>query len=121
MSWTCHLPTLHRTSTHMLGTHAFLVIATLRQSFTSETLDRGDPQIYPYSFLRTRVDQWTFCLYLCLFSTYVHGEPRLDTFHHQIIHLREYSARLHVCSNLFLSVIAFMCEEGHTRDLCFAS
>src|SRR3954467_6443174 len=85
MSWTCHLPTLHRTSTHMLGTHAFLVIATLRQSFTSETLDQGDPQIYPYSFLRTRVDQWTFCLYLCLFSKYVHGEPMLDTFHH-IIH-----------------------------------
>src|SRR3954463_499949 len=68
MTWTCHIPTLHHTSTHMLGTHAcFRVIPTLRWSFTSETLDRGDPQIYPYSFLRTRVDQWTFCLYLCLF------------------------------------------------------
>src|SRR3954471_8448196 len=42
---------------------------------------QGDQQVYPYSFLRTRVDQWTFCLHLCLFSTYVHGEARLDTFH----------------------------------------
>src|SRR3954471_21602487 len=86
MTWICHLPTLHHTSTHMLGTHAGVrVITALRRSFTSEIPDRGDPQIYPYSFLRTRVHQWTFCLYLCLFSTYVHGEPMLDTFHH-IIH-----------------------------------
>ena len=28
---------------------------------------RGDPQIYPYSFLRTRVDQWIFfSIYVCL-------------------------------------------------------
>src|ERR1043165_6643984 len=81
MTWACHLPTLHHTSTHMLGTHAsFRVIPTLRWSFTSETLDRGDPQIYPYSFLRTRVDQWTFCLYMCLFSKYIHGEPMLAHF-----------------------------------------
>src|SRR3954470_8668296 len=72
MTWTCHLPTLHHTSTHKLGTHTgFRVIPTLRRSFTYETLDQGDPQIYPYSFLRTRVDQWTSCLHLCLFSTYV--------------------------------------------------
>src|SRR3954466_3908811 len=58
--------------------------------------DRGDQQVYPYSFLRMRVDQWTSCLHLCLFSTYVHGEARLDTFHHKIIHLREYtSTRVH--------------------------
>src|SRR3954463_1065595 len=38
--------------------------------------DRGDQQVYPYSFLRTRVDQWTSCLHLCLFSTYVHGEAQ---------------------------------------------
>src|ERR1043165_1301055 len=31
------------------------------------------------------------------------------------------STRLHGCTNLFLSVIAFMYEEGHTWDLCFAS
>src|SRR3954462_14679914 len=86
MTCICHLPTLHHTSTHMLGTHAgFPVIPTLLRSVTSETLDRGGPQIYPYSFLRTRVDQWTFCLYLCFFGTYVHGEPMFDTFHH-IIH-----------------------------------
>src|SRR4051812_13093688 len=38
--------------------------------------DRGDQQVYPYSFLHTRVDQWTSCLHLCLFSTYVHGEAQ---------------------------------------------
>src|SRR3954467_653590 len=38
--------------------------------------DRGEQQIYPYSFLRTRVDQWTSCLHLCLFSTYVHREAQ---------------------------------------------
>src|ERR1043165_8603460 len=77
MTWKCHLPTLHHTSTHMLGTHAgFRVIPTLRWSFTSETLDWGDQQVYHYSFLRTRVDQWTSCLHLFLFSTYVHGEAQ---------------------------------------------
>src|SRR4051812_43519533 len=86
MTWTYHLPTLHNTSTHMLGTHAgFRVIPTLRQSFTSETLDWGDPQIYPYSFLCTRVDQWTFFLYLCFFTTYLYADQMIDTFHH-IIH-----------------------------------
>src|SRR3954471_9106714 len=38
--------------------------------------DRGDQQVYPYIFLRTRVDQWTSCLHMCLFSTYVHGEAQ---------------------------------------------
>src|SRR3954464_2886714 len=38
--------------------------------------DRGDQQGNPYSFLRTRVDQWTSCLHMCLFSTYVHGEAQ---------------------------------------------
>src|SRR3954465_7431484 len=41
-----------------------------------EVDDRGDQQVYPYRFLRTRVDQWTSCLHLCLFSTYVHGEAQ---------------------------------------------
>src|SRR4051812_29678420 len=81
MTWICHLQILHHTSTHMLGTHAgFLVIPALRRSFTSETIDRGDPQIYPYSFLRTRVDQCPFFLYLFLFSTFVHEEPRWTHF-----------------------------------------
>src|ERR1043165_2255641 len=30
--------------------------------------DRGDQQVYPYSFLCTRVDQWTSCLHLCLLA-----------------------------------------------------
>src|SRR3954467_11936487 len=38
--------------------------------------DRGDQQVYPYSFRRTRVDQWTSCFHLSLFSTYVHGEAQ---------------------------------------------
>src|SRR3954469_25323454 len=38
--------------------------------------DRGDQQVYHYSFRRTRVDQWTSCLHLSLFSTYVHGEAQ---------------------------------------------
>src|ERR1041385_4891260 len=86
MTYICHLQTLNHTYKHNLAPHAgFPMIPALRQSFTSETLDRGDPQIYPYKFLRARVDQLSFFLYLCFFSTYVHGEPRLDTFHH-IIH-----------------------------------
>src|SRR3954470_23728622 len=39
--------------------------------------DRGDQQVYTYSFLRTRVEQWTSCLHLGLFSTYVHGESKV--------------------------------------------
>src|ERR1041385_6008506 len=44
------------------------VSVALRRSFTSETLDRGGgAQIYPYSFLRTRMDQSTFVsIYVCL-------------------------------------------------------
>src|SRR3954467_7676300 len=38
--------------------------------------NRGDQQVYPYSFRRTKVDQWTSCLHLSLFSTYVHGEAQ---------------------------------------------
>ena len=105
MTWKCHLPTLHHTSTHMLGTHVcFRVIPKLRRSFTSETLDRGDPQIYPYSFLRTRVDQWTFCLYLCLFSKYVHGEPMLD------------NSGFDIQIQVLLSV-SRVCEQRQTHDL----
>src|SRR3954463_7898274 len=34
--------------------------------------DRGDQQVYPYSFLRTRVDQWTFFpIYACLAHMYM--------------------------------------------------
>src|ERR1041384_4799242 len=38
--------------------------------------DRAEQQVYPYSFRRNRVDQWTSYLHLCLFSTYVHGEAQ---------------------------------------------
>src|ERR1043165_6446219 len=33
--------------------------------------DQGDQQVYPYKFLHTKMDQWTSCLHLCLFSTYI--------------------------------------------------
>src|SRR4051812_44850769 len=87
MTYICHLQTLNHTYKHNLAPHAgFTMIPALRRSFTSETLDRGAPQIYPYSFLRTRMDQWNFLsIYLFLFSTYVHGKPLLNTFDH-IIH-----------------------------------
>src|ERR1041384_2495945 len=86
MTYICHLQTLNHTYKHNLAPHAgFPMIPALQRSFTPETLDRGGPQIYPYSFLRTRMQQWTFFIYICLFSTYVHGKPRLNTFHH-IIH-----------------------------------
>src|SRR3954463_16147727 len=50
--------------------------------------DRGDQQVYPYSFLRTRVEQWTSCLHLCSFSTYVYGEARLSpSSYHQLLYL----------------------------------
>src|SRR3954462_10969125 len=76
MTWTCHLPTLHHTSAHMLGTHAgFPVIPTLRRSFTSEILDWGDQQVYPYSFLRTRVDQWTL-VSICACLAYMYMEKQ---------------------------------------------
>ena len=60
----------------MLGTHAgFPVIPTLRRSSSGETLDRGDPQIYPYKFLRTRVDQWNFfSIYVCLAHMYMENQ-----------------------------------------------
>src|ERR1043165_4377030 len=87
----------------MLGTHAgFQVIPTLRRSFTSETLDLGDQQVYPYSFLRTRVDQWTSCLNLCLFSTYIctWRSTMLDTLH--LVHqFSSFAQDLHPGANLF--------------------
>jgi len=51
------------------------MIPALRRSFTSETLDRGGPQIYPYSFLRTRMDQWTFLsIYVWLAHMYMENQ-----------------------------------------------
>src|SRR3954471_21372225 len=71
MTCTCHLPTLHHTSTHMLGTSAgFRVIPMLRRSFTSETLDWGDQQVYPYRFLRTR--GWTNGLLVSICACLAH-------------------------------------------------
>jgi len=51
------------------------MIPALRRSFTPETLDRGGPQIYPYSFLRTRMYQWTFLsIYVFLAHMYMENQ-----------------------------------------------
>src|SRR3954462_2257797 len=107
MTYICHLQTLNHTYKHNLSPHAgFPMILALRRSFTSETLDRGGggAQIYRYSFLRTRMDQWTFFIYLCLVSTYVHGKPRLNTFHHIILTGRPVSGVSTYGSTILLSV-----------------
>src|ERR1041385_2332570 len=85
MTYICHLQTLNHTYKYNLAPHAgFPIIPALRQSFTSETLDRGARRSNLIAF---SVRGWTngFFIYICLFSTYVHGKPRLNTFHH-IIH-----------------------------------
>src|ERR1041385_2253568 len=85
MTYICHLQTLNHTCKHILAPHAgFPMIPALRRSFTPETLDRGARRSTLIAF---SVRGWTngFFIYICFFSTYVHGKPRLNTFHH-IIH-----------------------------------
>src|ERR1041385_148984 len=76
MTYICHLQTLSHTYKHNLAPHVgFRMIPALRRSFTSETLDRGGPQIYPYSFLRMRMVQWTFLsIYICLAHIYMEDQ-----------------------------------------------
>src|ERR1044071_8855927 len=76
MTYICHLQTLNHTYKHNLAPHAgFPMILALRRSFTSETLDQGGPQIYPYSFLRTRMVQWAFLsIYVCLAHMYMENQ-----------------------------------------------
>src|SRR3954470_17605023 len=71
MTSTCHLPTLHHTSTHMLGTHAgFRVIPTLRRSVTSETQDRGGGRrSTPIAF---SVRGWTNGLFVSICACLAH-------------------------------------------------
>src|SRR3954463_7502401 len=86
MTYICHLQTLNHTYKHNLAPHAgFPMIPALRRSFTSETLDRGGGR--RSTLVAFSVRGWTNGLfYLSMFfSTYVHGKPRLNTFHH-IIH-----------------------------------
>src|SRR3954466_15432479 len=85
MTYMCHLQTLNHTYKHNLAPHAgFPMIPALRRSFTPKTLDRGGRRSTLIAF---SVRGWTNGLfYLSMFfSTYVHGKPRLNTFHH-IIH-----------------------------------
>src|SRR4051812_45003932 len=105
MTYICHLQTLNPTYKHNLAPHAgFPMIPALRRSFTSETLDRGGPRIYPYSFLRTRMNQWNFLYIYVLFSTYVHVKPGLNTFHHIIHTGRHVSGVATYGSTMLLSV-----------------
>src|SRR4051812_41716135 len=76
MTWTCHLPTLPHTSTHILGTHAgFRVIPTLWRSFTFETLDWGTNRSTPIAF---SVRGWTNGLFVsicaCLANMYTENQ-----------------------------------------------
>src|SRR3954466_13827770 len=86
--------TLHPNFKHNLAPHAgFPMIPALRWSFTSETLDRGGPQIYPYSFLHTRMDQWTFLsIYVCLAHMYMenHGWTHFTTLFTPVDPYREF-------------------------------
>jgi hypothetical protein len=76
MTYICHLQTLNHTYKHNLAPHAgFPMIPALRWSFTFETLDRGGPQLYPYSFLRTRMEQRTFLsIYVWLAHMYMENQ-----------------------------------------------
>src|SRR4051794_31753706 len=86
MTYICHLQTLNHTYKHNLAPHA---------GFPN---DSGPPTVIhpqnPRSGGGADLPLWLspyedgpmdFFIYLCLFSTYVHGKPRLNTFHH-IIH-----------------------------------
>src|SRR3954463_8863965 len=85
MTYICHLQTLNHTYKQNLAPHkGFPMIPSLRRSFTPETLDRGARRSTLIAFsVRGRTNG--IFIFLCLFSTYVHGKPRLNTFHH-IIH-----------------------------------
>src|ERR1041385_337748 len=86
MTYIWHLQTLNHTYKHNLAPHAgFPIIPALRRSFTSETLDRGGPADLPLYLSPYEDGPMEFFIYICLFSTYVQGKPRLNTFHH-IIH-----------------------------------
>src|SRR4051812_8543256 len=87
MTYICHLQTLNHTYKHNLAPHAgFPMIPALRRSFTSETLDRGGG-VRRSTLIAFSIREWTNGLfYLSMFlSTYVHGKPWLNKFHH-IIH-----------------------------------
>src|SRR3954464_6791070 len=95
MTYICYLQTLNHNYKHNLAPHAgFPMIPALRRSFTSETLDRGGPQIYPYSFLRTRMDQWNFLsIYVWLAHMYLEnqGSTHFTTLFTPVDPYREFS------------------------------
>src|SRR3954469_18087974 len=76
MTWICHLPTLHHTSTHMLGTHAsFRVIPTLRRSFTSKTVDRGTRRCTPIALsVRGLTNELFVSICACLAHMYMENQ-----------------------------------------------
>src|SRR3954463_1563964 len=87
MTYICHLQTLNHTYKHNLAPHACFPNDSGPPTVIHPRNPRsggGGPQIYPYSFLRTRMDQWTF-LSIYVFLAHMYGKPRLNTFHH-IIH-----------------------------------
>src|SRR3954465_2765477 len=82
--------------------------------------DRGDQQIYPYSFLRTRVDQWNFFLYLCLFSRYVMENQGWAYFTTLFTPVDPYREFRHTDPG-FYQVLARVCEQRQTHDLDMTS
>src|SRR3954466_377300 len=84
MTYICHLQTLNHTYKHNLAPHAgFPTIPTLRRSFPPKPLERGGGGADLPLLLSPYEDgPMDFFIYLCLFFTYVHGKPRLNTFHH---------------------------------------
>jgi hypothetical protein len=51
---------------------------------SGETLDRGGPEIYPYSFLCTRPHRWTFCFILVYLGHIYMEKQRLCPLYHEI-------------------------------------
>ena len=76
----------------------------------------GAPQIYPCSFLRTRVEQCTFFFVLfcfVLFRTYVHGKQRLAQFYHKIHYGSPVAGVSTYRSRILLSVSACLRRGSH--------
>src|SRR3954464_3663102 len=116
MTYICHLQTLNHTYKHNIDPHAgFPMIPALRRSFTSETLDRGGADL-PLLLSPYEDGPMDFFIYLCLVSTYVHGKPRLNTFHHIILTGRPVQGVSTYGSTILLSV-AHVLEQRQTHDL----
>jgi hypothetical protein len=72
-----YVPTLGHTYTHMSGTHAYKFprVDDAPVVFIRRNPRQSGPEIYPYSFLRTRPRRWIFCFILvCLGHIYMESK-----------------------------------------------